>query len=216
MDNPNSRRRIMRTLLSGIATLLTVAATGAGCGSSSTDGGTAVLTTVEVTPATATLFTAAPGNTATLAAVGKDQDGLTIAAGLPSFSSDNDAIAGVGTDGTVTAVAAGTAIITASMTAGAVTKTGTATVTAQVAPLSALVTTPTLAFTPATVDVQAGGAVGWTFGSTPHTVTFTTGGAPADVPQLQEGSASRTFPTHGNFNYHCSIHPQMNGLVIVH
>jgi len=206
----------MRTLLSGIATLLTVAAMGAGCGGDGTGVGTSVLTTVEVAPAAATLFTVEPGNTATLAAVGKDQDGLTMAAGSASFSSDNDAIAGVGTDGTVTAVAAGTAIITASMTAGAVTKTGTATVTVQVAPVSAAVTTPTLAFTPATVDVRAGGAVMWTFGSTPHTVTFTTGGAPADVPQLQDGSASRTFPTHGSFNYHCSIHPSMNGLVIVH
>jgi plastocyanin len=206
----------MRTLLSGIATLLTVAAMGAGCGSSSTDGGTAVLTTVVVTPATATLFTVEPGNTATLAAVGKDQDGLTIAAGSPSFSSDNDAIAGVGTDGTVTAVAAGTAIITASMTAGAVTKTGTATVTVQVAPVSAAVTTPTLAFSPPVVDVQAGGTVTWTFGSTAHTVTFTTVGSPTDVSPLQNGSASRTFPANGGFSYHCSIHPEMVGVVRVH
>ena len=208
----------MRTLLSGIATLLTVAATGTGCGggSSPTDGGTPVLTTVEVTPATATLFTVAPGNTALLAAVGKDQDGLTMAAGTPSYSSDNDAIVGVGTDGTVTAVAAGTAHITASMTAGAVTKTGSATVTAQAAPAVAAVTTPQLAFTPPAVDVQAGGTVTWTFGSTPHTVTFTTGGSPADVTQLQNGSASRTFPTNGSFSYHCSIHPQMAGVVRVH
>ena len=206
----------MRTLLSGIATLLTVAATGAGCGSSPTDGGTPVLTTVEVTPATATLFTVAPGNTATLAAVGKDQGGLTIAAGTPSFSSDNDAIVGVGTDGTVTAVAAGTAHITASMTAGAVTKTGSATVTAEVAPASAGVNTPQLAFSPPVVDVQAGGTVTWTFGSVAHTVTFTTGGSPADVPQLQGGSASRTFPTNGSFSYHCSIHPEMVGVVRVH
>ena len=206
----------MRTLVSRIATLLIVAATGAGCGSSSTDGGTAVLTTVEVTPPTATLFTVAPGNTATLAAVGKDQDGLTMAAGSPNFSSDNDAIVGVGTDGTVTALAAGAAQITASMTAGGVTKTGTATVTAQVAPASAGVNTPQLAFSPPTVDVRAGGTVTWTFGSTPHTVTFTTGGAPADVTQLQNGSASRTFPTSGGFSYHCSIHPEMVGVVRVH
>lgn len=207
----------MRALLSRIATLLTVAATGAGCGDGGSGPTSSVLTTVVVTPPTATLFTVAPGNTATLSVVAKDQNGSTMAGvGSPSFSSDNSAIAGVGTDGTVTALAAGTAIITASLTAGGVTKTGTATVTVQVAPVSAAVTTPTLAFTPATVDVQAGGAVSWTFGATPHTVTFTTGGAPADVPQLQEGSASRTFSTHGNFNYHCSIHPQMNGLVIVH
>jgi plastocyanin len=210
---------MMRTLLSRIVTLLIVAATGAGCGGGDggTGPGTPVLTTVQVTPATATLFTVAPGNTATLAVVAKDQDGQTMAgAGTPTFSSDNDAVAGVSGDGTVTAVAAGTAVITASLTSGGVTKEGSTAVTVQVALASVGVTTPTLAFNPSTVDVRAGGGVTWTFGSTPHTVTFTTGGAPADVSQLQDGSASRSFPTNGSFSYHCSIHPQMTGIVRVH
>ena len=208
----------MRALLSRIATLLIVAGTAAGCGGSGsgTGPGGSVLTTVEVTPATATLFTVAPGNTATLSVVGKDQDGLNMAAGSPSFSSDNDAIVGVSSDGTITAAGAGTAHITASLTAGGVTKPGTATVTVQAALTNAGVVTPQLAFSPPTVDVQAGGTVSWTFGSTAHTVTFTTGGSPASIPQLQDGSASRTFPTNGSFSYHCSIHPQMAGVVRVH
>ena len=209
----------MRALLSRIAPLLIVAGAGAGCGGSGSGTGPApsVLTTVEVTPATATLFTVAPGNTATLAVVAKDQDGQTMAGlGSPSFSSDNGAVASVSGDGTITAAGAGTAGITASLTAGGVTKTGTTTVTVQVAGANAAVVTPTLAFDPVTVDVQAGGMVNWTFGSTPHTVTFTTGGAPADVPQLQNGSASRAFPNNGSFSYHCTIHPSMAGLVRVH
>ena len=137
-------------------------------------------------------------------------------AGTPTFSSGNAAVAGVGVDGTVTAVAAGTAQITASLSAGGVTKTATTAVTVQVAAANAGVVTPTLAFQPGTVDVQAGGTVNWTFGSTPHTVTFTTGGAPADVPELSSGSAARTFPTNGSFSYHCTIHPQMAGAVRVH
>jgi plastocyanin len=213
----------MRALLSRIATLLIVAGTVASCGG---DGGsgtgpppdeTSVLTTVEVTPATATLFTVAPGNTATLAVVAKDQDGQTMAGlGSPSFSSDNAAVATVSDAGTVTAVAAGSARITASLTAGGVTKTGTTTVTAQVAPASVGVVAPAIAFQPATVDVSAGGTVTWTFASIPHDVSFTTAGAPADVPLLQDGSASRTFPTNGSFAYRCTIHPPMTGTVHVH
>lgn len=210
----------MRRSSSKIATLLIVAGLGAGCGGGDGPGpgpSDAVLTTVEVTPATATLFTVAPGNTATLVVVAKDQDGGTMAgAGSPTFSSSNAAVATVSDAGAVTAVAAGTALITASLTAGGVTKTGTTTVTAQVASASASVSAPGLAFQPTAVDVRAGGEVSWTIGSITHNVTFTTGGAPADVPDTQDGSASRTFPTNGAFGYRCSIHPQMTGAVRVH
>jgi len=210
----------MRTLLSRIATLLIVAGIGVGCGGDGDGGGgqtTPVLTTLEVTPATTTLFTVAPGNTATLAVVAKDQDGGTMTgAGSPTFSSSNAAIATVSDAGAVTAAAAGTATITASLTAGGVTKTGTTTATVQVASSAAAVTTPSLAFSPATADVSAGGAVTWTFGSITHNVTFTTAGAPAGVSDLQDGSAARTFPTNGAFSYRCTIHPQMTGAVRVH
>jgi plastocyanin len=206
-----------------IPTLLIVAEIGVGCGDSGSGTGPgpgpepSVLTTLEVTPATATLFTVAPGNAVTLSVVAKDQDGQTMAGlGSPSFSSDNAAIATVSNDGTITAVAAGTVRITASLTAGGVTKTGTTTVTARVASASAAVVAPAIAFQPATVDVSAGGTVSWTFASIPHDVTFTTAGAPSDVPLLQDGSASRTFPNNGTFGYRCSIHPPMTGVVRVH
>ncbi len=209
----------MRALLSRIVTLLIVAEVGVGCGGDNGPGpgGESVLTTVEVTPATATLFTVAPGNTAALTVVAKDQDGGTMAGlGSPSFSSDNGAVASVGGDGTVTALAAGTAAITASLTAGGVTRTGTTTVTVQVAPATAGVAAPSLAFLPAAVDVSLGGTVTWTIGPITHNVSFTTAGAPADVPDLQDGSAARTFPTNGAFGYRCTIHPQMTGAVRVH
>jgi len=210
----------MPALLSRIATLLIVAGTGAGCGGGDGPGpgpDTPVLTTVEVTPATATLFTVAPGNTATLAVAAKDQDGQTMAgASSPSFSSDNGAVATVGDAGAITAVTAGTARITASLTMSGVTKTGAATVAVQVAPASARVTAPAIAFQPGTVDVQAGGSVSWVFASIPHDVTFTTAGAPAGIPEIADGSASRAFPSHGNYSYRCSIHPPMTGVVRVH
>lgn len=207
----------MRTELSRVATLLIVAVTGAGCGGGGTTDTSAVLTTVDVTPATAALFTVAPGNTAALNVVGKDQNGAVMSAGTPTFSSDAATVATVGTDGTVTAVAPGTAVITATLTAGGATKSGISTVAVEDAPASAgVVATAGLAFNPSAVDVQAGGTVTWTFGTVTHNVTFTTAGAPTNIPDSQNGSVGRTFPTNGSFNYHCTIHPQMTGIITVH
>lgn len=211
----------MPTLSSRVLSVLILMATAAGCGGGGGGGiidpPESVLTTLQVTPGSATLFTAAPGNTASLAVVAKDQNGQTIAnAGTPSFSSENSAIAEVGDDGTVTAKAPGITRITASLTANGVTKTASTTVTAQVAAANVGVTAPSLQYLPGTVDVQSGGAVTWTFGSVHHTVTFTTTGAPQNVGELQDGSAARTFPTSGSYNYRCDIHPSMTGLVHVH
>jgi plastocyanin len=201
-----------------VAALVLVAAAGAGCGG---DGGTGssnpVFTSLEVTPSSTTLFTVAPGNTVALTLAPKDQDGHTMSGALsPTFESDNTGVAEVTEDGTITAVAAGTAHITTSLTLGGVTKTASTTVTSQVAPATAEVVAPQIAFVPGAADVAAGGSVTWTFESIHHTVTFSTPGSPADVPELQDGSASRTFPTNGTFAYQCSIHPTMTGVVRVH
>ncbi len=77
-----------------------------------------------------------------------------------------------------------------------------------------------LAFSPKTITVTAGSSVTWVFQSVGHTVTFNPAqGAPADIgsvnaPQANT-SVSRTFATVGTYTYHCSIHPQMTGTVIV-
>src|SRR5688572_17850201 len=202
----------MRLMLSGVAGLLIVLA--AGCGGE--DGGSGpdprVLTTLELTPATAGLFTVAPGNTVTLTVVPKDQDGQVMTGvGPPSFSSSNTAAAIVDGNAIVSAVGPGTAEISASLTVGSETVAATMQVTVQEAAASALVTAPSLAYVPSTVDVQAGGVVTWTVGSVGHTVTFTTPGAPAEIPYLEEESDSRTFPTSGSFDYECLIHPGMTG-----
>lgn len=202
--------------------LLALIATSAGCGDGDGDGDRTgpdlpVLTTVEVTPATSTLFSVAPGNTVQLTAVPKDQNGDDVT-GLEAatFTSASDAVATVAGDGTVTAVGTGTTEITASVTEGDVTKTGAATVAVEAAPATATAGAAGLAFSPATVDVSAGGTVTWTFGSVPHDVTFNTPGAPQNIPLLENGSASRDFPANGTFQYHCSIHSGMNGTVRVH
>ena len=204
-----------RSMLSG-ATLLIVLA--AGCGGDGGSGPDArVLTTLELTPVTAGLFTVAPGNTITLTVEPKDQDGQVMTGvGPASFSTSNVGIATVDGSATVTAVGPGTAQISASLTAGSETRAASMQATVQEAPASAIVTAPSLAYVPAVVDVQAGGVVTWTVGALPHTVTFTTPGAPEEIPYLEEESASRTFPTNGSFSYQCTIHPGMTGTVQVH
>jgi plastocyanin len=206
-----------------MAVLLMVAETGAGCGGggSSTEpnpGGSSdgVLTTLEVTPATSSLYTVAPGNTVTLSVVAKDQNGKVMTGAAPTFSSDNAGSAAVGGDGKVTALAAGTSTITASLTMSGVTKTGIATITTIVAGATGAVTAPSITYLPADLNVQAGATVTWTFQSVPHTVTFTSAGAPAGLGEFRDGSDSVVFPTSGTYSYRCEIHPGMVGVVHVH
>jgi plastocyanin len=70
------------------------------------------------------------------------------------------------------------------------------------------------AFEPKTVTIKVGQTVTWTNqDSVTHTVT---GDGGIDSDGLSKGkSYSKTFDTEGAFDYHCSIHPQMKGQVIV-
>lgn len=194
-----------------VAAVLLAAA--AGCGG---EGGPSEAFTVEVTPAAAGLFSAAPGNTVTLSVQAKDGGGAVLGGGTRSFTSGSAAVATVDAAGKVTAVGAGTTSITASVTIGGTTESATASITVEVAPTAATVTAPALLFTPPNVDVQAGGSVTWSIADVHHAVEFTSAGAPTDLPELQNASASRTFSTSGTYTYRCPIHPSMTGSVRVH
>jgi plastocyanin len=214
----------MRRLIATFATLLLVAETGAGCGGGGSGSGTGigtgtsdgVFTKLEVSPATGSLYTVAPGNTVTLSVVAKDQDGNVMTGGAPTFSSDNAASTSVNDAGTISAVAAGTSTITASLTMGGVTRTGTAAITTVVAAESGAVIAPERRFVPQELNVRAGARVTWTFTSVPHTVTFSSAGSPAGLGEFRDGSDSVVFPTSGTYNYACDIHPGMTGVVHVH
>lgn len=70
-------------------------------------------------------------------------------------------------------------------------------------------------FTPSSIQVAAGTTVTWTWAQAAitHNVTFTDGTSSGD-----HGAGStftRTFGTAGTFNYSCTIHPGMNGSVLV-
>jgi len=85
-----------------------------------------VLTRLEVRPNDATLFVVAPWDTLQLYLGAYDQTGLTMPlprAATYSFFSSAPAIASVSNDGLVTAAAPGTALITAALTLGGITRT---------------------------------------------------------------------------------------------
>ncbi|MGH7538520.1 MAG: Ig-like domain-containing protein [Gemmatimonadales bacterium] len=72
-------------------------------------------------------------------------------------------------------------------------------------------------FNPQNVVIAIGGTVRWNWspGGVVHNVTFLTAGSPADIPNMSSGSAQRTFPNAGSFNYECTIHAGMTGSVTV-
>ena len=176
-----------------------------------------VFTAVDVIPDTATLFTIAPETSIKLRAVAKDQEGATMEeVGPAEFTSAAGAVATAAGDGTITAVSPGTAVITATMTAGDVTRSANATVTVRVPPTDAAVTAPDFQFLPQVVDVAAGGVVSWTMGGHYHDVVFSDPNAPEDIEPSRMTTLSRAFPIPGSFGYRCLIHAGMVGLVRVH
>ena len=83
------------------------------------------------------------------------------------------------------------------------------------APAAASVSIKNMAFNPASLSLTAGATVTWTNSDTTiHTVT-------ADDGSFNSGNIaigatySRVFNTAGIVSYHCTIHPEMTGKVVV-
>ena len=77
------------------------------------------------------------------------------------------------------------------------------------------VTVQGFAFGPASITVNTGDSVTWTNkDSTAHTVTADGGSFDQPLP-ASGGTATITFNTAGTFPYHCTIHPNMHGTVVV-
>jgi plastocyanin len=74
-----------------------------------------------------------------------------------------------------------------------------------------------VAFTPASVMIQVGQKVVWTFddGSVRHTVTADLNGFGSPPNGLTSGTFEKVFDTAGTYAYHCDFHPQMKGTVTV-
>ena len=70
-------------------------------------------------------------------------------------------------------------------------------------------------FTPMSLTVPVGATVTWKFDdSTQHTVTADDNSF-ASSPMSSGQTFTHTFATAGTVAYHCSIHPNMTGTIIV-
>jgi len=75
------------------------------------------------------------------------------------------------------------------------------------------VTLKDISFKKSTVKIAKGASVKWVWkdGDTPHNVTF----AAKHSKTQKSGSYSLRFARAGTFKYHCTIHPGMDGKVVV-
>jgi plastocyanin len=195
-----------------VAALGAVVACGGGGGGDGGGTGPAVFTLLNFTTPGPMLV----GDTQTLTASARDQNGGSVTGATVTYTSGNQAVATVTPAGVVTAVSVGTATITATGTAGTVTKTATADVSVVVPqPTAGVSATVSNTFSPTKVFVTVGGVVTWTF-ATLHNVTFDTQGAPGNIADRATGNAALTFATAGTYPYHCTIHgASMSGTVVV-
>jgi plastocyanin len=159
--------------------------------------------------------TVAVGQTLLLSAAAKDQNGNSIGATI-TWSSNATGVATVNS-GLVAGIAPGTAVITAA--SGSVSSSTTVTVTGSGGgfPLTVDVNMPGNIFSPFSVDIARGGTVRYVFPSDAHNVIFANvSGKPADILVTTNQTVSRTFSVAGTFPYTCTIHPGMDGQVVVH
>ena len=84
---------------------------------------------------------------------------------------------------------------------------------AAVASGTTTVTLKHISFIRSTVRIHKGDSVTWVWKdpTVPHNVTF----AHKHSPTKQKGTYTLRFATAGTFRYHCTIHPGMDGKVIV-
>jgi plastocyanin len=75
------------------------------------------------------------------------------------------------------------------------------------------VTLKDISFKKSTVKITKGASVKWVWkdGDTPHNVTFAT----KHSKTQKSGSYTLRFARAGTYTYHCTIHPGMNGKVVV-
>jgi plastocyanin len=181
------------------------------CANSDAPGPSNTVAAVVITTSTATLR---PGETSQFIALGVDANGNEVTgAGTASWSTAAASVASVNQTGLVTAVAPGSATISAVIEGIS----GSRLVTVLPAGASAVVTMPGFSFIPAEVTVHRGESVYFEFPREPHNVIFAnTTGAPQDITlPTSNVTIPRTFTTTGQFAYDCTLHPGMSGVVIV-
>ncbi|MEP6618373.1 MAG: Ig-like domain-containing protein [bacterium] len=200
--------------LRSLAALVMIAAS-ANCGSDSGTGTTPTIAAIVI----ANVLTAVnPGNTLQLVVFAFGPSGeLLISPGAFNWTSSSTSVATVSQTGVVTAVAAGTTTISASL--GGATGTMDIVVSAKTAATKDTVSTLPVAFVPNITTIALGQSVTWVFGGgIAHNVIFKTGNPPGSPPDIQNATNLvfvRTFNSRGTFTYDCTVHPGMSGQVLV-
>ncbi len=171
-----------------------------------TGGGTPTYTSLSLTPSAVTIGL---GGSVQLVAQPLDQNGVPIP-GLPAptFTTSDGLVVGVEASGVATGVSAGSATITATLSAGGTVHSATATVQVVTGPVTTVAATD-VGFAPDRVDIAPGGTIAWSFsGTQTHNVTFDDVLPPGgNVPDTSPGSSvARTFPAAGVYDYTCTIH----------
>lgn len=76
---------------------------------------------------------------------------------------------------------------------------------------------PGVVYNPNHVDIAQGGVVRFVFTAVAHDVRFNNAaGAPADIQVTTNATVTRTFENKGTFNFLCTLHENMTGVVTVH
>lgn len=88
--------------------------------------------------------------------------------------------------------------------------------TTTVAASNAAVSIQNFSFNPGNLQVKSGATVTWTNNDqVAHTVTFNSSSMKSSSILTPGQSFQTTFTSAGTFTYHCSIHPMMQGSVVV-
>ena len=199
----------------GLAVLV-AACGGGGDGGGGTQTQTPVASVSLVPSATTTSIC---GNV-TFTATPRDAQGNALSRAVDSWGGGGsilDLSSASGTTNTGVGVGVGTANVTATSGGQTSTPVAIAVTAAGTAPATQAVSAPPgTAFSPVCVELATGGSVTWTFGAELHNVQFQgpqpTGG---NIGSTSSTTASRTFPTAGNYEYSCTLHAGMNGRVVV-
>ncbi len=185
----------------------------AGCGGDAGDGGPTGLpkpANVRIIAPATELFV---GQSVQMSATAVDAGGADLAAGDPSWTSTNSAVAQISETGLLIAMAPGSATLRATI-AG---KSASMGVTVEDLPGYDVTVNVTGQFAPATVSVRQGGTVRFVFSGINQNVTFSTAfpGAPANIPNTTTGTVNRQFGTVGDFRYESTVSVGLAGLVRV-
>jgi plastocyanin len=154
--------------------------------------------------------------------MGRDVLGGTVALGNRpiTWSTSTPTLASVTAAGVVRAIGVGTASLQVAVQDGSQQRTATAILTVAPiadAPATADVVMPGLTFSPFETVIRVGGGVRFVFPALPHNVIWSPRfpGSPADIGVTANVVVTRTFAAPGVYPFTCTLHPGMDGTIIV-